>query len=599
MNLGYTRVGFSSLILSINVFFHYLWAKIWFGLYEIIYRCFRNVIMLKSLYIRNYALIDKLEVDFHPGFSVVTGETGAGKSIILGALALILGQRADSKSIKVGEKKCVIEGIFDVNDFDLKDFCERNDIEFDPDSFILRREISAEGKSRAFINDSPVSLTVQKELAEKLIDVHSQHKNLLLGDGYFQLEVLDLLAGSGGLFKKFQDSFKYYKATERKLAALREAALNNKNEEEFLRFQHEALASASLKDGEQEELEAELSLLNHAEDIKSSLFKVFSLLSEDEQNVVGCLKEALQTLQSISGIYTGSKEYEDRIQSSYLDLKDLASELEKTAEDIEFSSERFEFINARLDLIYGLEQKHHLQSIAELIELHRNIGEKLAGMESMDESIELVAKELDANRKKMLDLSGQLSSERRKAKSKIEKALVEKIVSLGMPNARFECSIAPKKLPDITGGDDLQFLFSANKNVPLQPIADVASGGEISRVMLCLKSMIAAESNLPTLIFDEIDTGVSGEIADKMGKIMQEFGQSKQVLAITHLPQIASRGNYHYFVYKSDDQHTSNTQIKLLTTEERTKELAQMLSGAQITDAAIENAKQLLFANSK
>ncbi|MBP1618959.1 MAG: repair protein RecN [Bacteroidetes bacterium] len=555
--------------------------------------------MLKSLYIKNYALISKLEVDFHSGFSVITGETGAGKSIILGALSLILGQRADSKTIKAGENKCIIEGFFDVKDYDLKSFCESRDIDYDAQSFVLRREITSEGKSRAFINDTPATLSNLKELGEKLIDIHSQHKNLLLGDNDFQLEVLDLLSGSGDVLKEFQTSFKEYKKAERQLHDLLETAQSNKNEEEFIRFQHDSLAEALLKDGEQEELERELALLSHSEEIKSVLFKAYALLSDSEQSIIGNLKEALQSIQSISAIYPTASQMAGRIESAYLDLKDLSPEIERSAENIEFSPERLEFINNRLDLIYGLQQKHRVSSIKELIELFHLFQEKLSSIDSLDEKITSAKKQAEASETKMLALAKKLSEKRLKSKSSIEKTLVEKIASLGMPNVRFECEITPKKFPDNSGGDNLRFLFSANKNVPLQPVSEVASGGEISRVMLCIKSLIAHVTNLPTIIFDEIDTGVSGEVADKMGRIMQEFGDNKQVLAITHLPQIASKGDHHYFVYKSDDEQTSNTSIKLLSKEERTQELAQMLSGSDITEAAMENAKAMLQTNKK
>lgn len=556
-----------------------------------------TTLMLTSLYIKNYALIDKLEVDFHPGFSVITGETGAGKSIILGALSLILGQRADSKTIKAGESKCIIEGVFDVRNYNLKTFCENRDIEYDADSFILRREISSEGKSRAFINDTPATLANMKELGEKLIDIHSQHKNLLLGDNNFQLEVLDLLAGSTLLLDEFQAAFKAYKKAERALENLQTEARNNKNEEEFIRFQHDSLAEALLQEGEQEELEQELSLLNHSEDIKSSLFRVYELLSNSESSVVGSLKEALQVIQALSDIYPNAREMAQRLETAYIDLKDLAPELEREAEHIEFSPERLEYIHSRLDLIYSLQQKHRVSSVADLLSLFVQLKRQLENIDSLDENISAAEKNLEARKQTMLALSEKLSKKRQQAKGNIEKILVAKMSELGMPTVRFECGITPKKFPDSSGGDNLQFMFSANKNVPLQPVSEVASGGEISRVMLCIKSLIAHVTNLPTIVFDEIDTGVSGEVADKMGRIMQEFGQNKQVLAITHLPQIASKGDCHYFVYKTHDEESTNTRIRELTEEERTRELAQMLSGSKISEAAIENAKAMLAAN--
>lgn len=555
--------------------------------------------MLKSLYIKNYALIDELEVDFRPGFSVITGETGAGKSIILGALSLILGQRADSKSIKTGETKCVIEGVFDVRAYHLKDFCESRDIEYDPETAIIRREISAEGKSRAFVNDSPASLTNLKELGEKLIDIHSQHKNLLLGDGNFQLEVLDLLAGSRDLLDEHQRLFKEYKKAERLLNELTETARQNKEEEEFIRFQHDALAEAALKSGEEEALEQERALLSHSEEIKHSLYKTYALLADGDANVVGNLKEALQTVQALAAMYPEAKAMAERIESAYIDMKDLAPEIERKAEGIEFSNERLEYVNNRLDLIFGLQQKHRVSSADELVGVMQALREKLDTIGSLDEQTALAQKALEEAKTKMLLAADKLSKARMKAKAPIEKTITERTASLGMPNVRFECELEPKKIPDASGADNLRFLFSANKNVPPQPVSEVASGGEISRVMLCLKSLIAHATDLPTIIFDEIDTGVSGEVADKMGRIMQEFGDGKQVLAITHLPQIAAKGDTHYFVYKTDDAHGSNTRIRQLTENERTQELAQMLSGADVSQAAVENAKAMLLANRK
>lgn len=550
--------------------------------------------MLKSLYIKNYALIDSLEMDFESGFSVITGETGAGKSIILGALSLILGQRADTKALKQGEAKCVIEGTFDVSAYDLKSFCEESGIEYDPSSYILRREILASGKSRAFINDSPVSLTELKDLGGFLIDIHSQHQNLMLGDTQFQMQVVDALAGTSALLKEYKEAFKIYKQAEKALAELQETAAKSKADEDYFRFQYEALSEANLTEGEQEELEQEQDTLNHAEDIKSALYKIHSLLSDDDRGIVPSLKEGLNAANSLSGVYANAESISQRLESAYIDLRDLSSETERSAGDVEFDPERLAFIEERLDQLYTLQQKHRVSSIAELIAIYDDLGAKLSSIDSYDQQIEELQKSLTQKQEKMLTHAEKLSKQRKTAAPKIEKQLIDKITYLGMPNVRFECAISAKDHPDNTGVDDLRFMFSANKNVPLQPVADVASGGEISRVMLCLKSMIAGATALPTIIFDEIDTGVSGDVADKMGQIMKEFGQQMQVIAITHLPQIAAKGKAHYFVYKADDQLGTTTNLKRLSDTERVQEIAQMLSGSKITDAAIENAKEML-----
>lgn len=550
--------------------------------------------MLKSLYIKNYALIDSLEIDFESGFSVITGETGAGKSIILGALSLILGQRADLKTIKQGETKCVIEGTFDVSAYDLRSFCEESGIDYDPTTYILRREILSTGKSRAFINDTPVSLTDLKDLGGQLIDIHSQHQNLMLGDSRFQMQVVDLLAGTGSLLKEYQDAFKLYKNADTALSDLKDLAARSKEDEDYIRFQFEALREANLVEGELEELEQEQETLNHAEDIKLALYKVYTLLSDDDKGVVSSLKEGLTAARSLSGIYSHAESIIQRLDTAYIDLKDLSAETERYAGDVEFSPERASFIAERLDLIYSLQQKHRVSSVAELIVIRDDFAKKLTGIDSYDQQIEELQKELIQKQEKMLALADKLSKKRKAATKNIEKQLIEKVAYLGIPNVRFECDITAKKHADASGIDDLQFLFSANKNVPLQPVAEVASGGEISRVMLCLKSMIAGATALPSIVFDEVDTGVSGEVADKMGHIMQEFGGQMQVLAITHLPQIAAKGKAHYFVYKSHEGDSTTTNLRRLTEDERIKELAQMLSGSHITDAAIENAKVML-----
>ncbi len=550
--------------------------------------------MLKSLYIKNYALIDSLEIDFESGFSVITGETGAGKSIILGALSLILGQRADIKTIKQGETKCIIKGTFDVSAYDLKAFCEESGIDYDPDAYILRREILSTGKSRAFINDTPVSLTDLKDLGGQLIDIHSQHQNLMLGDSRFQMQVVDLLVGTGTLLKEYKETFKLYKNADIALSHLKDLAARSKEDEDYLRFQFEALEDAKLLEGELENLEQEQETLNHAEDIKSALYKVYTLLSDDDKGIVSSLKEGLAAARNLSGIYTNAESIAQRLETAYIDLKDLGAETERYAGDVEFNPERAAFIEERLDQIYTLQQKHRVTSVSELLQIYNDLKVKLTGLDSFDQQIEELQKDLIQKQDKMLVQAERLSKKRKSAIKNIEKQLIEKVAYLGIPNVRFECEITAKNIPDSSGVDDLQFLFSANKNVPLQPVAEVASGGEISRVMLCLKSMIAGATALPTIVFDEVDTGVSGEVADKMGHIMQEFGGQMQVLAITHLPQIAAKGKTHYFVYKSHEGDSTTTNLRKLTEDERIKELAQMLSGSHVTEAAIENAKVML-----
>jgi DNA repair protein RecN (Recombination protein N) len=552
--------------------------------------------MLKSLFVKNYALIDHLEIDFNPGFSVITGETGSGKSIIIGALSLILGQRADTKAIKDGEAKCVVEGTFDISAYDLKTFCEENSIDYDPQTYILRREILSSGKSRAFINDTPVSLNELKLLGEQLIDIHSQHKNLLLGDNRFQMQVVDILAGTRGLLKEYQSTYNACKSAQKALSELLELSQKSKEDEDYLRFQFNILSGAKLRDGEQEELEQEQETLTHAEEIKSALYGIYNSLSGDERNVVQQLKENLTAARNLLKIYPAAGSIAQRLENAYLDLKDLSPDIGHASESVEHNPERLAFTGERLDLIYGLQQKHRVSSIAELLEILRELALKIETLESFDEQIEILQKEAAQKETEMLALANELSLKRKAAVKSIEEQLIANVSVLGMPNVRFECEITLKE-PDTSGMDNLRFLFSANKNTPLLPIPDVASGGEISRVMLCLKSMIAGATALPTIIFDEIDTGVSGDIADKMGQIMQAFGQQMQVIAITHLPQIAARGITHYFVYKTDNESSVITHLRQLTGKERIRELAQMLSGSEITEAAVQNAKAMLGVN--
>ncbi|WP_108823178.1 DNA repair protein RecN [Dysgonomonas sp. Marseille-P4361] len=550
--------------------------------------------MLKSLYIKNYALIDSLEIDFESGFSVITGETGAGKSIILGALSLILGQRADVKSVKQGESKCIIEGSFDISAYDLKSFCEDRGIEYDTDSCILRREVLSSGKSRAFINDSPVGVNDLKELGSQLIDVHSQHQNLLLNDTRFQMQIVDALAGNKELLSKYKRAYSEYKEAEFRLEELKEYIAKSKEEEDYLRFQFEALQEASLREGEQEELEEELDLLNNSEEIKSNLYKIYNFLSEDDRGIVSALKESLNSANSLIRVFPKSEEMVSRLESAYLDMKDLSAEVERYANDVEFNPERLSEIEGRLDQLYTLQKKHRASSIVELLEVFEELSEKIGKIDLSDQQLEELEKEVDKRYELAEGLADQLTKSRRKIIPNLEKELIAKVAYLGMPNVRFECKITTSNELGVYGKDELLFLFSANKNVPLQPVASIASGGEISRLMLCIKSMIAGATALPTIIFDEIDTGVSGEIADKMGEVMVDFGQKMQVIAITHLPQIASKGKEHYKVYKVDEEDATKTNLTQLTMEQRLDEIARMLSGSTVTEAAIQNAKELL-----
>lgn len=552
--------------------------------------------MLKTLYIKNYALIDELNVEFDKGFSVVTGETGAGKSIILGALSLILGQRAENKYIKEGASKCTIEGVFDISAYNLRALFESNDMIYEGNECIIRREIWASGKSRAFVNDSPVYLNHLKVLGERLIDIHSQHENLSLNDNLFQLTLIDSIAKTAAVKSKYGDYFQSYKKVEKELHQLHEIAKQNKEEEDYLRFQYDSLSEAHLSADEQEELEAELETITHSEEIKSGLYKLTNMLSGEEQSVEDGLRQALEAAKSLQKFLSSSQELMDRIESAYIDMKDVRQEAERLFEEVEFNPERQQIIEDRLSIIYGLQQKHSVSTVQELIDIHTEIGEKLQNIESMDERIEALEKEYTAKNEVVHAEATLLSDLRKSAVAAIEKNIVGQLAYLGMPNARFEIRFVDKKLLDATGKDNVSFMFSANKNTQLQPISQIASGGEISRLMLTLKSLVADATALATIIFDEVDTGTSGEIADKMGLIMRKLSSNMQVLAITHLPQIATKGDAHFYVYKEDTTESTITTVKKLSMNERIQEIASMLSGAETTVQALENAKVMLKA---
>ncbi len=553
-----------------------------------------SIKMLRSLYIQNYALIEKLDINFGSGFSVITGETGAGKSIILGAIGLLLGQRADVKAIRVGASKCIIEARFDISAYGMQPFFEENELEYEEEC-ILRREVSASGKSRAFINDTPASLSQMKELGEQLIDVHSQHQNLLLNKEGFQLNVLDILSHNEEALSVYQNIFGEWKKAQQDLEALIARANQDKSDEDYIRFQLEQLEEARLSDGEQEELEQEADTLSHAEEIKAGLYRVGQTLYSDEGGLLSELKECLNTMLGLQRVYPAAGELAERMESTYIELKDISQEVSGKEDEIEFNPERLEEVNERLNMIYTLQQKHRVSTVGELLALTDEYAAQLSAITSSDEHIEELKTRCDALYNKVKKQAAVLTKARTAAAREVEKQMAARLIPLGMPNVRFQVEIDGRKEPGIHGADTVNFLFSANKNGALQSISSVASGGEIARVMLSVKAMIASAVKLPTIVFDEIDTGVSGEIADRMADIMQEMGeQDRQVISITHLPQIAARGRAHYKVYKQDNETETNSHIRCLTDDERVEEIAHMLSGATLTEAALNNAKVLL-----
>ena len=553
--------------------------------------------MLRSLYIQNYALIEKLDIGFEPGFSVITGETGAGKSIILGAIGLLLGQRADVKSIRTGATKCVIEARFDISRYNLRPFFEENELEYE-DECILRRKLYASGKSRAFINDSPAPLAQMKELGEQLIDVHSQHQNLLLNTEGFQLNVLDLLAHDDAILAAYQSAYKAWKQAQGDLDKLIEKIARDKSDEDYIRFQWQQLDEARLATGEQEALEQETEMLSHAEDIKAGLYQADQLFNNDEHGLLSGLKTCCNTLQTLQAVYPAAEELANRLESSYIELKDIADEISDREERVEFNPARLAEANERLNLIYSLQQKHHVDTVDELMALHDDYATRLASISSSDEELETLRKQCEELHGQVLRQASVLTQARQEAAREVERQMAQRLIPLGMPNVRFAVEMGERKEPGPHGSDTVSFLFSANKNGTLQNISSVASGGEIARVMLSVKAMIAGAVKLPTIVFDEIDTGVSGEIASRMADIMQEMADNqRQVISITHLPQIASRGRAHYKVYKKDNETETNSHICRLTEEERVEEIAHMLSGATLTEAALNNARTLLAQN--
>ena len=550
--------------------------------------------MLKQLYIKNFTLIDELNIQMHPGFSVITGETGAGKSIILGAIGLLLGNRADSKSIKAGRDRCVIEAHFDLSKYDMQQFFTDNDIDEDLSDTIIRRELTAAGKSRAFINDTPVSLTKMRELGEQLVDIHSQHQNLLLQKEDFQLNVVDIIAQDEKQRKNYEAAYNQYKQANQKLNALKAEIEKNRENEDFLRFQFKELDEAQLQNGEQEELEQEYEMLSHSEDIKTALYQADNHLSGDDGNIIERLKQASEQLANIKDVYPEVTELLERIDSSYIELKDIAQEVNGLTDHVEFDPARLETINERLDKLNSLQQKFHVRDLGELIETYHQLKDQLSHIDHSDEDVEALEQEVTQLLENAQKQAKELTAIRTKAAKKVEEEMKQRLIPLGIPNVRFSISLTEKPLSH-DGGDKVSFLFSANKSTPLQPVTQVASGGEIARVMLSLKAMISGAVKLPTIIFDEIDTGVSGKIAEKMAQIMVEMGNhERQVLSITHLPQIAAMGSHHYKVSKEETDNGTISRMTELSQQERVQEIAQMLSGSDVSEAALANAKELL-----
>lgn len=551
--------------------------------------------MIKQLHIQNFTLIDELNIDFHSGFSVITGETGAGKSIILGAIGLLLGNRADMKQIKAGADKCVVEAHFDLSQYQLEEFFEEEDIDYDPTDTILRREITSKGKSRAFINDTPAALSSMKRLGEHLIDVHSQHQNLLLQKENFQLNVVDIIAHNADKMAEYKLQFQQYQQLSKQLQQLIDDIANSKQQEEYLTFQFNELEKAQLNNpDEQDELEQKIQELSHIEDIKSALFGADSILNADEMGIDNLLRQASNHLHNIEHVYPDAIELAERIDSSRIELQDIAHDISVKAERVDFDPEEFERMNNRIDTINSLEQKYHVNDLASLIEIKQNIEEQLNNISHGDEEVEELQKKVQQQHDKCQQLAAQLTTLRKKAGAIVEKEMQQLLVPLGIPHVRFKVDIQPKEL-SLDGADSVSFLFSANTSTPLQPVSNVASGGEIARVMLSLKAMISNAVKLPTIIFDEIDTGVSGRIAEKMAQIMQEMGQEgRQVISITHLPQIAAMGTTHYKVSKEETAQGTISHMRQLNNDERIDEIAQMLSGSEITPEAVNNARALI-----
>ena len=556
--------------------------------------------MLKKLDIRNFTLIDHLEMRFYPGFSVITGETGAGKSIIIGAIGLLLGNRADARQVKHGRDKCIIEATFDLSIYHsdvLKEFFDNNDLDYEPEECLLRREVNAGGKSRAFINDTPVTLALMRELGEQLIDVHSQHQNLLLNKEDFQLNVVDIIARDKQQLADYSASFSQLRAAEKQLQELRSRIVSDRENEDFLRFQQKELSEANLVDGEQEQLEQEAELMSHAEDIKRVLHEADCILSNDDNGVVGNTRVVAQQMSGIAEMLPEASELAERLNNSFIELKDISQEIASRMDDVEFDPQRYNEVTARLDNVYTLQQKFHVNTIAELLEKLADIDSQLGAIDNSDEALLEMEKRVETFKHEAEEKAAILTEMRKKAAKVVEEELSKLLVPLGIPKVRFKVDVENGELSS-TGSDKVVFLFSANSSTEMQPVAQVASGGEIARVMLSLKAMISKAIGLPTIIFDEIDTGVSGRVAEQMAHIMRDMGQThRQVICITHLPQIAAAGSTHYRVAKQETENGTVSTMTQLNDEQRVKEIAQMLSGSDVSKAAIDNAKSLLGMN--
>ena len=554
--------------------------------------------MITNLKIQNYALIDNLDITFEKGFSVITGETGAGKSIILGALSMILGQRADAKYVKTGEKKCGIEAHINIDGYGLEGFFDDNDIEYDASDCILRREITCAGKSRAFINDIPVSLATLRDIGERLVDIHSQHQNLMLGNSNFQLSVIDIISDNTKALASYQEAYKVFKEEEEKLTNMEKLLEESRTQEDYMRFQLAELEDAKLADtGEEEILEQKAETMNHAEEIKNSLYIAETQLDNDDNGILTKMRRIAGELSSISNLIPNSNSLADRINSAHIELKDISSEIRALMDNIEFVPSELQEINDRLDLLYSLEKKYRCEDIDGLISIRDNIKTTLSLIDNSEESIKN-QKEIVARAKaKTQQHADNLSALRKKSAKTVEKEIKRRLVTLGMPNMNFVAELSKKEL-SLSGQDEATFMFSANQGMPLQPIGKVASGGEIARVMLSMKAMVSNAKSLPTIIFDEIDTGVSGKIAEAMARIMSDMGNGgRQVISITHLPQIAAAGQYHYRVQKIEDAGHTRTEMIRLTSADRISEVAQMISGSTISEAARQQAEELLKNN--
>jgi DNA repair protein RecN (Recombination protein N) len=551
--------------------------------------------MLKSIYIDNYALIERLEIEFREGLTIITGETGAGKTILLGALGLLLGKRADSSVIKVLDRKCVVEGLFLLNEYGLEEFFNRNELDYQNET-IIRREITANGKSRAFVNDTPVNLDVIQELALSLIDIHSQHQNLSLNDEAYLRGIIDCYAGTVEMSEAFAAKYLDFQKLKKQYYETRDAYQKDRQDLDFITHQFNELQSAVLKEDELPELEQEFNMLSHSEEIKSGLESILVLLQGEDNGIIGKLRQTNEVFSKIKTLLPTISALEQRVQSAYIDLKDIVEEVMIYFDKIEFDPVKMEETRSRIDFLYNLLHKFKVNTASELIEIRNQLDQKLQDNAVGDFQLEQLAKVLSEKEKELNEAARRLSDSRTKVFSEFEKKVTDLLQLLGMVNAAFKLQNSITD-PAPGGIDRIQFLFSANRNIPLQSIAKIASGGELSRLMLTIKYLVSNTSGLPTIIFDEIDSGVSGDIADKVGNLVKEMAASMQVINITHLPQVASKGNQHYLVYKTTTQDTTNTFIRKLNDKERLNEIAKMLSGDKVSDAAIENARVLLKSN--